>query len=72
MSLIESGVSQRKNSVYLLVKPLIQLCFGSIAFWAVGSALAYGTGNEIVGTEGFAFESLDVFRFPRWISQVCI
>ena len=35
------------------MKNLLDYCFGSLAFWAVGFGLMFGAGNALVGQSGF-------------------
>ena len=70
-ALVETGLTRAKNAVNICMKNLLDFCFGSLAFWAVGFALMFGTGTAFVGTTGFflATDNADVdFASISWTS----
>ena len=52
-ALVEAGLTRAKNAANIMMKNLMDLCAGVLAFAAVGFAFAYGPGNDFIGTEGF-------------------
>lgn len=52
-AMVETGFTRAKNSVNILMKNLLDFCFGSVAFWAVGFGLMFSIGNAFVGDSGF-------------------
>ncbi|HEY1274736.1 MAG TPA: ammonium transporter [Thermoleophilaceae bacterium] len=58
---LEVGFSRSKNAGLGVVKILTNFSIASIAYWAVGFALAFGGAGEIAGTNGFF---LDVSSVP--------
>lgn len=52
-ALVETGLTRAKNAVNICMKNLLDYCFGSIAFWAVGFGVMFSVGNDYVGTDGF-------------------
>jgi len=51
---VEAGFTRAKNCVNILMKNLFDFSFGSLAFWAVGFGLMFGTSaGGFVGTDGF-------------------
>jgi ammonium transporter, Amt family len=52
-ALLEIGFSRAKNAGTGIAKILVNFAIASIAYWAVGFALAFGGSGEIAGTEGF-------------------
>ena len=50
---VEAGFTRAKNAVNILMKNLMDFCFGSVVFWAVGFGLMFGTTNGLFGTVGF-------------------
>lgn len=50
---LEAGLTRGKNAAHVAGKNLIVLAVASIAFWAIGFAVAFGVGNPIFGTSGF-------------------
>jgi Amt family ammonium transporter len=65
-AMVETGFTRAKNACNILMKNLMDFCFGTVAFWAVGFGIMFGTGNAFFGTSGFflhdaggTFASLD-------------
>jgi Amt family ammonium transporter len=52
-AMVETGFTRAKNSVNILMKNLLDFCFGSVAFWAIGFGLMFSIGNSFVGDSGF-------------------
>jgi Amt family ammonium transporter len=52
-ALVETGLTRAKNAVNICMKNLLDFCFGSIGFWAIGFGLMFSTGNDYIGTDGF-------------------
>src|SRR3990167_6596029 len=52
-AMLETGLTRAKNAGNIMMKNLIDFCFGSIAFWAVGFAFMFGTENLFIGMSGF-------------------
>ena len=42
-ALLESGMSRAKNAINVIMKNFCDMCFGAVAFWAVGFGLMFGT-----------------------------
>ena len=54
-ALLESGMSRSKNAINVIMKNYCDMCFGAIAFWAVGYGLMFGTNpSGWIGTDHFA------------------
>ncbi|MFA5259687.1 MAG: ammonium transporter [Candidatus Omnitrophota bacterium] len=62
-ALVETGFTRAKNSCNILMKNLMDFCFGTVAFWAVGFGLMFGAGNDFFGLTGF-FLNGDASAFP--------
>jgi Amt family ammonium transporter len=56
-AMLEVGFSRGKNVGAVVAKILVNLSIGTIAFWAVGFALAFGNGNKVLGLDGFFLHS---------------
>ncbi len=56
-ALVESGMTRAKNSVNIMMKNLLDFCFGSLLFWAVGYAIMYSSGDS----NYFGFDSALAF-----------
>lgn len=52
---MESGMARAKNTVNVIMKNYCDMCFGAVAFWAVGYGLMFGSNHTgWLGTSGFA------------------
>ena len=51
--MLETGFCRQKNAVNILSKNLIVFALATLSFWALGYALAFGTGNGFLGYSGF-------------------
>jgi Amt family ammonium transporter len=70
-ALVETGFTRAKNSCNILMKNLMDFCFGTVIFWAIGFGIMFGAGNAFFGTSGFflhdaggTFASLDWTTVP--------
>lgn len=52
-AMLETGLTRAKSAGNIMMKNLIDFCFGSIAFWAIGFGIMFGAGNLLFGTSGF-------------------
>ena len=52
-ALVEAGLTRSKNAVNIMMKNLLDFCFGAIIFWAVGYALMFGGANADSGLAGY-------------------
>src|SRR5918993_804651 len=52
-AMLEVGFSRMKNVGSVVAKILVNLAIAALLFWAVGFALAFGSGNALLGTEGW-------------------
>ena len=55
-AMLEVGFSRMKNSGAVMAKVLVNLCFAFAVFWAIGYAIAFGDGNDLVGATGWFIE----------------
>ncbi len=58
-SFVEGGFTRAKNTNNIMMKNILDLCVGSIAFFAVGFAIMFGDGNGFFGTTGFFLAGAD-------------
>ncbi|WP_066365227.1 ammonium transporter [Neobacillus fumarioli] len=58
--LLETGSTRMKNAGHIAGKTLLTFSIGSILFWAVGFALAFGKGNALIGLSGFFYSGYDL------------
>src|SRR3712207_2799267 len=52
-AMLEVGFSRMKNVGSVVAKILVNLAIAALLFWAVGFALAFGTGNALIGPQGW-------------------
>ena len=57
-AMVETGLTRAKNTTNILMKNLMDFCFGSIVFWMFGWGLMYGADK--LGLVGFS----DFFKGP--------
>ncbi len=57
-AMVETGLTRAKNTTNILMKNLMDFCFGSIVFWMIGWGFMYGTDK--FGLIGFS----DFFKGP--------
>ena len=79
-AMVESGFTRAKNAVNILMKNLLDFSMGSIAYWAIGFAIMFGTGSAFMGWSGWfvpadstAFASLEWSSVPThaaWLFQL--
>jgi ammonium transporter, Amt family len=51
---LEAGLTRMKNAAHIAGKNVLIFGLCSLVYWAVGFGLAFGDGNSILGTSGFA------------------
>ena len=51
---LEAGLTRMKNAAHIAGKNVLIFGVCSLVYWAVGFGLAFGDGNAVVGTSGFA------------------
>ena len=62
---LEIGFSRGKNAGTVVAKILLNFSIAALMFWACGFALAFGSGNDILGTNGFFISGFDAGKnFP--------
>lgn len=58
-ALLEAGSTRMKNSGHVAGKQILSFSIASLAFWAFGFAITFGTGNSFIGTEGWFLKEGD-------------
>src|SRR5881392_1185518 len=51
---LEAGLTRMKNAAHIAGKNVLIFGVASLVYWVVGFGLAFGDGNGLVGTHGFA------------------
>ncbi|MGD8763598.1 MAG: ammonium transporter, partial [Desulfobacteraceae bacterium] len=66
-AMLTAGFSRSKNACNMLMKNLMDFCFGTISYWAIGFGLMFGAGNLLFGQSGFFLsDSGDTFASLSW------
>ncbi|XP_033646044.1 putative ammonium transporter 1 [Asterias rubens] len=63
---LEAGSVRSKNTTNILIKNLLDVCIGAVAYWAVGYAFAFGPGNALLGHRYFFFENMPSSLYSHW------
>jgi Amt family ammonium transporter len=74
-ALVETGFTRAKNLINIMMKNLMDFCMGSIAYWAIGFGLMFGTSKMgLFGTTGFFLSDFkpggDPWVLAFWMFQV--
>jgi len=74
-AMVEAGFTRAKNTVNILMKNLMDMSMGAIAYWAIGFALMFGvTKTGWFGTTGFFLSDFaqdkDPWTLAFWMFQV--
>ena len=51
---LEAGLTRMKNAAHIAGKNVLIFGVCSLVYWAVGFGIAFGNGNRLIGTSGFA------------------
>ena len=68
-SFLEVGWVQNKNKTNILIKNLLDIFFGALAYWSIGFAFANQSYGGVVGNGPFFCLGLDESGFVKWIFQ---
>ena len=52
-ALVEAGLTRAKSVANIMMKNMMDFCAGAVAFFAVGYAVAFGSGNDFFGSKGW-------------------
>jgi len=72
-AMLETGFTRAKNAANIMMKNMMDLCVGALAYWAVGFALMFGVSSlGIIGTTHFLLvgEAYDVRVAELWFFEV--
>ncbi|MBD3295782.1 MAG: ammonium transporter [Candidatus Omnitrophica bacterium] len=75
-AMVESGFTRAKNACNIMMKNLMDFAVGSLAYWAVGFGIMFGTtAMGIFGKDGFFLSSADpataagLWQYAFWMFQ---
>jgi ammonium transporter, Amt family len=68
-SMVESGFTRAKNACNIMMKNLMDLSIGSVAFWMVGFGLMFGASSGWIGTSNFFYNGESGFDWAFLIFQ---
>ncbi|XP_069195389.1 putative ammonium transporter 1 [Procambarus clarkii] len=69
---LEAGSVRSKNTTNILLKNMLDVFIGGIAYWLVGFPLAFGGGNSFSGTAYWASYGLSDEHLAFWFFQFVI
>ena len=59
-TLVETGFTRGKNAGNIIMKNIMDLCIGSLGFWAIGYTVMYGESiGSLIGTPTLFFDNVD-------------
>ncbi|XP_077977459.1 putative ammonium transporter 1 [Glandiceps talaboti] len=66
---LEAGSVRSKNTTNILIKNLLDVSIGAIAYYAVGYAFSFGSGNFFIGYEYFFMIDMPTSLYSHWFFQ---
>jgi Amt family ammonium transporter len=70
-ALLESGMSRAKNALNVVMKNYMDVCLGTLVFWALGYGLMFGDNpSGLFGTSGFAPKDVDTSTWGIILFQI--
>lgn len=70
-ALLETGMTRSKNALNVVMKNYMDVCFGSLIFWALGYGIMFGFNTSgWFGTDGFFLNSVDGSTFGFMLFQM--
>ncbi|GAB3379536.1 ammonium transporter [Spongiibacter taiwanensis] len=69
-ALLESGMSRAKNALNVVMKNYMDVCIGTLIFWALGYGLMFGTNTTgLFGTDLFLLDEADASTYGSLLFQ---
>jgi len=70
-ALVECGFTRAKNACNIIMKNLMDYAIGSVAYWAIGFGIMFGTaaGAGLYGTDQFFYEGTNSFDWAFFLFQ---
>lgn len=70
-AMLETGMARAKNAVNVMMKNYMDLCVGSLLFWAVGYGIMFGTNpTGFYGTDHFALSNASDWDYTLLFFQI--
>ncbi len=67
-AMVETGFTRAKNAGNIIMKNLMDFCFGSLVFWLVGYGIMFGALSPVFGgIDLFTTGSYDTGTVPFWV-----
>jgi Amt family ammonium transporter len=67
-AMVETGFTRAKNAGNIIMKNLMDFCFGSVVFWFIGYGIMFGDSSSIFGgLDIFTTKSYDTGSVPFWV-----
>ncbi len=67
-AMVESGFTRAKSAVNIMMKNLMDFAIGSLAFWAIGFGIMFGTTHTgWFGTSGFFLSDWAGLKGDQWV-----
>lgn len=68
--MLSAGSVRGKNAKNIILKNLLDACFGALGWYIFGYGFAYGdSSNNALGKDGFALEGISNFDYHNWFFQ---
>ncbi len=76
-AMVEAGFTRAKNAANIMMKNLMDFCFGSLAYWLVGFGIMFGADKfGLFGSDGFFLSAGNpstgngLWQYAFWMFQV--
>ncbi|XP_071957029.1 putative ammonium transporter 1 [Antedon mediterranea] len=67
---LEAGSVRSKNTTNILIKNFLDICIGSVFYWGVGYAFAFGPGgNAFIGSDWYFMYNMPSDQVDDWFFQ---
>ncbi|GMH37087.1 hypothetical protein BSKO_04960 [Bryopsis sp. KO-2023] len=68
--MLSAGSVRSKNAKNIILKNLLDACFGALGFYLLGYGIAFGAdGNKFIGGKGFGLKGVDTAEYATWFFQ---
>lgn len=70
--MLSAGSVRQKNAKNIILKNLLDACFGALGWYFFGFGIAYGTDERAIGRDGFAFHDVGLELYATWFFQYAV